>query len=204
MPTCTVHPHPRPVTPSFRDDVRSPRFPSHYSHIQDQFRLPSRLQPSPKGKVAPQPPRSPHRLVRQRVNTPSPRPRVLASGLLVPLALSHPAGSLRLHPFTNPASTYPPQCPTRTSDPWRAPSPRTHRAQYDVRLLPTQSNPHLSPVILARPASIPPLPTLGLRVGDLAIQDYPRRRTLAWECLRHSSGRLSRHPLPPPHGCEEC
>jgi len=39
--------------------------------------------------------------------------------------------------------------------------------QYDVRFLPTQSNPHLSPAILAQPASSPPLPNLGLRVGDL-------------------------------------
>ena len=39
--------------------------------------------------------------------------------------------------------------------------------QYDVRFLPTQFNPHLSPAILAQPASSPPLPNLGLRVGDL-------------------------------------
>jgi len=36
-----VHPYPGPVAPSFQDDVRSPGFPSHRSHIQDQFRLPS-------------------------------------------------------------------------------------------------------------------------------------------------------------------
>jgi len=39
--------------------------------------------------------------------------------------------------------------------------------QYDVRFLPTQSSPHLSPAILATPASNPPLSTLGLCVGDL-------------------------------------
>jgi len=33
-----VHPHPGPAAPSFQDDVRSPRFPSHCSHSQDQFR----------------------------------------------------------------------------------------------------------------------------------------------------------------------
>ena len=36
-----------------------------------------------------------------------------------------------------------------------------------MRFLPTQSNPHLSPAILAQPASSPPLPNLGLRVGGL-------------------------------------
>jgi len=39
--------------------------------------------------------------------------------------------------------------------------------QYDVRFLPTQFNPHLSPAVLAQPASSPPLPNLDLRVGDL-------------------------------------
>jgi hypothetical protein len=39
--------------------------------------------------------------------------------------------------------------------------------QYDVRYLPSQSNPQLSPAILAKPASDPPLSSLGLRVGDL-------------------------------------
>ena len=78
----------------------------------------------------PQPSRSPHRLVRQH---PLPRPRVLASGLLVPLALSHPAGSPRLHPVTSPASTCPPLYPTGTSGPWRAPSPRTHRAPPPIQ-----------------------------------------------------------------------
>jgi hypothetical protein len=39
--------------------------------------------------------------------------------------------------------------------------------QYDMRSPPTQSNPRLSLAILATPASSPPLPSLGLRVGDL-------------------------------------
>jgi hypothetical protein len=39
--------------------------------------------------------------------------------------------------------------------------------QYDVRYPPSQNNPHLSPAILATPASSPPLPSLGLRVGNL-------------------------------------
>jgi len=39
--------------------------------------------------------------------------------------------------------------------------------QYDVRFLPTQFNPHLSPAVLAQPASSPPLPNLDLRAGDL-------------------------------------
>jgi len=39
--------------------------------------------------------------------------------------------------------------------------------QYYVRFSPSQSNPPLSPVILATPATSPPLPALELRVGDL-------------------------------------
>ena len=41
----------------------------------------------------------------------------------------------------------------------------TPNLQYDVRLLPTQSNPHLSPVILSTPATIPPLPHFGTSCG---------------------------------------
>jgi hypothetical protein len=39
--------------------------------------------------------------------------------------------------------------------------------KYDVRYPPSQNNPPLSPTILASPASNPPLPSLGLRVGNL-------------------------------------
>ena len=38
---------------------------------------------------------------------------------------------------------------------------------YDMRSHPSQSNPRLSPAVLATAASSPPLPSLALRVGDL-------------------------------------
>jgi hypothetical protein len=39
--------------------------------------------------------------------------------------------------------------------------------QYDMGSHPSQSNPRLSPAVLATPASSPPLPALALRVGGL-------------------------------------
>jgi len=47
------------------------------------------------------------------------------------------------------------------------PALATPDLQYDVRYPPSKDNPHLSPVILATPASNPPQPSLGLRVGNL-------------------------------------
>ena len=76
-----------------------------------------------------------------RVYTPSPTPQAYALPYIPPAPLTP---GVHLHPAII------------------APN-----LQYDVRFVPTQSNPHLSPAILAQPASSPPLPNLGLRVGDL-------------------------------------
>jgi len=102
------------------------------------------------------------------VNTPSPsRPHFLPSELPPPRPIPP-------HPRLYPPSPIPPAHDLPYIPP--APLPpgvHLHPAitaldlQYDMRFFPTQSNPHLSPAILAQPASGPPLPNLGLRAGDL-------------------------------------
>jgi hypothetical protein len=93
---------------------------------------------------------------------------------LLNLALSSPTDSSSSFPPYPPLSLIPqthalPFIPPKP----QAPGAYLHPAlvapalQYDVRYPPTQSNPHLSPAILATPASNPPLPSLSLRVGDL-------------------------------------
>jgi len=99
----------------------------------------------------------------------------------LPSAAFSPANSSSLspHPIPPHPRVYTPSpIPQAHALPYIPPAPLTpnvhlHPAiiapnlQYDVRFLPTQSNPHLSPAILAQPASSPPLPNLGLRAGDL-------------------------------------
>ena len=93
--------------------------------------------PANSSSLSPYHPAPPH----PRVYTPSPIPQAHALPYIPPPPLTP---HVHLHPATI------------------APN-----LQYDVRFVPTQSNSHLSPAILATPASSPPLPTLGLRVGDL-------------------------------------
>lgn len=99
----------------------------------------------------------------------------------LPDAAFSPANSSSLSPYPippHPRVYTPSPIPQAHALPYIPPAPLTpnvhlHPAiiapnlQYDVRFLPTQSNPHLSPAILAQPASSPPLSNLGLRVGNL-------------------------------------
>jgi len=172
-----VHSHP-PVVPSLQDDERSPRLMSrflpHRPHIHDQFRSPStksyegrraHFNPDPVTEV-------------RTIPSPSPGPSTPPP---LPDAAFSPANSSSLPPYPIPPHhrvyTASP-IPQAHALPYIPPAPLTpnvhlHPAiiapnlQYDVRFLPTQSNPHLSPAILAQPASSPPLPNLGLRAGDL-------------------------------------
>jgi len=97
----------------------------------------------------------------------------------LPSAAFSPANSSSsLSPYPHPRVYTPSPIPQAHALPYIPPAPLIHgvhlhpaiiapNLQYDLRFLPTQSNPHLSPAILAQPASSPPLPNLGLRVGDL-------------------------------------
>ena len=183
-----VHPHPGPISLSLQDNVRSPRlqysrFPVHCSHTQDQCRLPSTksenenrtsFNPDPVEEVPfiPSPASSTFSL------PPSPGPSTpppLDPAFSSPANPSSPSSYSTFfyhHVYT------PSPIPQAYALPYTPPAPltpgvRLHPAllapnlQYDVRSPPTHSSPHLSQVILATPASIPPLPSLGLRVGNL-------------------------------------
>ncbi|KAI0285677.1 hypothetical protein BC826DRAFT_1051045 [Russula brevipes] len=72
-----------------------------------------------------------------------------------------------LSPKPKPSVSVPVPPPSRVSDVsihWALATPSL---SYDVRLLPSQYNPSLSPAILGAVASIPPLPYLTLRIDDL-------------------------------------
>jgi len=182
-----VHVHRGPVAPSLHDGVRPPRlmsrFPPHSSHIHDQLRLPStqshnvrrahfNANPVAEVRSIPSPMTSTSSLVPSPPPTPLPLPDVKFS----PRPNSP---SLSPYPISPPRRVYTPSpIPRAHALPYVPPPPlrpgvHLHPAiiapnlQYDVRSLPTQSNPHLSLAILAQPASSPPLPNLGLRVGDL-------------------------------------
>jgi len=178
-----VHSHSGLVAPGLYD-VRSPclisRFPPHCSHIHNQFRLPStkpykerraHFNPNPVAEVRsiPSPASSTSSLAPSSgPSTPPPLPNAAFS----------PAHSSSLSSYPHPRVHSPSPTPQPHALPYIPPAPlqpgvHLHPAiiapnlQYDVRFLPTQSNPRISMVILAQPASSPPLPNLGLRVGDL-------------------------------------
>ena len=182
-----VHPHPGPVAPSLQDDERSPRLMSrflpHRPYIHDQFCSPStksyggrraHFNPDPVTEVR----TIPSLASSTSSLAPSPGPSTPPP---LPDAAFSPANSSSLSPHPIPPHprvyTVSP-IPQAHALPYIPPPPlpsgaHLHPAiiapnlQYDVRFLPTQANPHLSPAILAQPASSPPLRNLGLRVGNL-------------------------------------
>ena len=181
-----VHPHPGPLALSLQDNVGSPRlysrFPVHCSHIQDQSRLPStksekesrtsfNTDPVEEVPFIPSPASSTFSL------PPSPGPST-PPPLDPAFSSANPSSPSPFPTFFHPHVYTPSPIPQAYALPYTPPAPltpdvRLHPAlrapnlQYDVRSPPTQSSPHLSQVILSTPASIPPLPSLGLRVGDL-------------------------------------